>query len=305
TFPFSVVAALLFFFNWEKHHSVLRHALLRRTGGMVVYGFVLVCAAAALAKPFLFTELFKNVANSVPQPLILLQWASIVDWLSFLFEIMFGIGVQIYLILMVYSWVRGLNFTTRHLMDFAIRRFSYVMKWTALGLLLSSLFINLPLILVNFPVVLQAAQSENLALQKHFHSLADYFGPETFFHFVDYVGRPVMAGFFILFSGMQIILTFHSESLVKAFKDYLHFLRKEAWSVAGWLFIAFFNFYILAVLNGAMKEGFAEDNGPAIAWSLIYPLLNAFIGGWMLASWVCLYKRSETGRVRDEHWVKY
>ena len=289
TFPFCAIAALLFFFNWGGHHAVLLRALRHRLGGLglLAYAGVLVCAVAALVKPLLFTPLFLKLAYSMRDPLGLLQCASIIDWLSFLFEIMFGIGVQIYLILMVYAWVRGLNFTTGHLMDFAIRRFSFVMKWTAWGLLLSTLLIKLPLILLNFPAA------------------TDYFGQQNIIHFHQHVGRPVMAVFFILFSGMQVILTFHSESLVKALRDLGHFLLKEAWPVAGYLLIAFVHFYIITALDQAMRAGFGADNGPAIAWSLVYPLLDAFVGGWMLASWVCLYKRSETGRVRDEHWIKY
>jgi hypothetical protein len=296
TFPFSAVAAVLFFVNWEGHHAVLLRALRHKFGGWgwLVYAGILLCAAAALAKPFLFTALFLKAANSMEEPLRLLQWSSVIDWLSFLFEIMFGICVQIYLILMVYIWVRGLNFTHRHLVDFAIRRFSYVMKWSAVGMLLGTALIYLPMIAANIP-----------ELTRHFGGFGRYFEPDTVFYFVDHMGRPAMAVFLIVFSGMQVILTFHSESLAKAARDLFHFLRKDAWTVGWYLVVAFLHFYFLAVLDTAVRTGFGEGSAPAYAWRLFYPLLAAFVGGWMLAAWVCLYKRSGTGRVRDENWIQY
>lgn len=290
TFPFSAIASVLFFLNWGGHHAVLLHALRRRFDGWgwLIYGGILLCAVSALMKPFLYSALLLRAGTIIP-PLLLLQCSFVVDWLSFLFEIMFGILVQIYLILMVYAWVRGLGFTHRHLMDFAIRRFSFVMKWTSIVMLLSTLFIHLPLISANFPAV------------------ANYFDiePDTIFYYLNHVARPVLAAFFILFSGMQIILTFHSESLGKAACDFLYFLRKDAWPLGWYLAIAFLHFYILTVLDGALGKGLGEGTAAGFAWRLAYPLLSAFLAGWLLASWVCLYKRSEAGRVHAGDWIKY
>jgi hypothetical protein len=114
-----------------------------------------------------------------------------------------------------------------------------------------------------------------------------------------------MAAFFIVFCSMQVVLTFHGESLGSAIRDHFHFIGREWLPAGGFLLAAFVHFYLLSVVDLAIRRGFGGDTGPVLAWSLFYPLLNAFIGGWLLAAWVCLYKRSGTGRVRDENWIKY
>ena len=219
--------------------------------------------------------------------MFLLQCGLVIDWLSFLFEIMFGTGVQIYLILMVYAWVRGLNFTHRHLIDFAIRRFSFVMKWAMLVMVASTLLIHLPSILSGVP------------------PFTHWISPDLLPEYIHRIARPIMAAGLILFFSVQIVLTFHGESLGRAICDHFHFIRKEWWPVGWFLAVAFGSFYILSTLNTAIQQGFCNDTGPTLVWRLFYPLLNAFVGGWLLASWVCLYKRSETGRVRDENWIQY
>ena len=291
TFPFSAIAAVMFLFNWDGHHAVLARALRRRFGGpgWIIHFGILLCAVAAIVKVLLYSPLLP-VLNSFVPGLSLLQCSFVVDWLSFLFEIMFGVCVQIYLILMVYAWVRGLNFTHQHLMDFAIRRFSFVMKWSAIVMFLSTLLIHLPLIFTNVPPF------------SHFMS------PDLMPHYVDHIARPILVAFLFLFSGIQIILTFHSESLRKAMRDYFHFLRKDAWSISWFLLVAVVHFYFLNVLNGLMNAGFASNEGVTaltVVWRLFYPLLAAFVSGWLLASWVCLYKRSEAGRVHAGDWIKY
>jgi len=304
TFPFSAIAALLFLVNWDGHHGVLFRALRRRFDGFgwLIHFGILLCAIAALVKPFLFGPLLLVMGSRMPG-LPLLECSFFVDWLSFLFEIMFGVCVQIYLILMVYAWVRGLNFTRQHLLDFAIRRFSFVMKWSAIMMLVSTVFISLPQIVTVIP------------------PFTHYVSPvSVLFYYNDHVARPLLVAFLVLFSGMQIILTFHSETLRKAFGDYLHFLRKDWWPLIWFLIVAFIHFYALNVLNGVVSAGFANlpeqtagadfEKGSVItvvtvAWRVIYPLLAAFVGGWMLATWVCLYKRSEAGRIHADNWIKY
>ncbi len=304
TFPFSSIAALLFLVNWDGHHGVLFRALRRRFDGLgwVIYFGILLCAVAALVMPLLYGPLLLVLDGKMPG-LRLIECSYIVVWLSFLFELMFGVCVQIYLILMVYAWVRGLNFTRRNLLDFAIRRFSFVMKWSGIVMLLSTLFISLPQIITVVPPFTHYVPEKSVL-----------------FYYNDHVARPLLVGFLLLFSGMQIILTFHSETLRKAFGDYLHFLRKDGWAVFWFLVVAFIHFYALNVLNGVINAGFANlpeqtaggdfEKGSVITvftlvWRVTYPLLAAFVGGWMLATWVCLYKRSEAGRVHADNWIKY
>jgi hypothetical protein len=288
TFPFSAIAALMFLANWGGHHATLLRALRRRFDGpgWLVYSGILICAVAAIIKPVMYGPSLLILSQHI-QGVWLLQCSFVIDWLSFLFEYLFGVCVQIYLILMVFAWVRGLHFTHQHLLDFAIRRFSFVMKWSAIVMLLSTLFIHLPLVLSNT------------------EAFSSRFSADLISQFIDRVSRPVLAVFLILFSGMQIILTFHSESLSKALRDHMNFMRKDGWHVAWYLFIAALHFYALAVVNEAVRQGFGDGTAITIAWRLFYPLLAAFVCAWMLAAWVCLYKRSEAGRIHAENWIKY
>lgn len=287
TYPLSALAAILFLINWEGHHAVLNRAVRKRFGGFgwIVYFGILLCALAAIAKPALYASL--PTLNHAVSGLLLLQLASVIDWLSFLFEYMFGILIQIYLILLVYVWVRAVKFTRAHLIDFAIRRFSYVMKWASIVMLLSTLFIHLPLIFLNF------GSFTNLLPERGVLS------------FIDRVARPLIAVFLILFSTIQIILTFHSESLRKAFRHHFAFVKKHAWPLVWFVFLATFHFLLVDLVNLAVERGMGEGTAIVLAWRLVFPILAAVVSAWMLATWVCLFKRLETGQASEQDWIKF
>ncbi len=288
TFPFSAIAAIMLLGNWENHHSTLRKALRKRFGrfGWVVHLGIVICAVGAILKPVLFGPSLLAL-NRVAPGLLLLQWSSIIDWLSFLFEYLFGICIQIYLILMVYAWVRGLNFTPVHLLDFAIRRFSFVVKWASLVMLVSTLLIDAPRI---------------YAMLFHFDDSPFI---ENTFTYIDWVARPVLAVLLVLFATMQITLTFHSESFRAALGDHFGFLRRNWWELTWFLLIAALHFFLLNFLNQMIIHGFGEETATTFAWSLIYPLLAAVVSGWLLATWVCLFKRCETVHPHVQSWFKF
>ncbi len=56
---------------------------------------------------------------------------------EFLFEYLLGVGVQIYLILLCYAWIRGMTFDFDGLRRFALRRFAYVVQWAVVVLAIS------------------------------------------------------------------------------------------------------------------------------------------------------------------------
>ena len=151
TYPFSALAAALLLTNWDGHYKVLRRALSRRFGrlGWVISLAISLCALAAILKPALYATL--PALGHWFNGRFLLQGSALVDWMSFLFEYLLGVCIQVYLILMVYAWVRGTAFRKAQLLDFAIRRLSYVLKWAGVVMLLSTLCIHLPLILINVP----------------------------------------------------------------------------------------------------------------------------------------------------------
>jgi hypothetical protein len=284
TFPLAAVAAVLLLLNRGGHHVVLWRALRRRFGraALLPYAGILVCAIAAIAKPFTYV-----VARHI-DPLLWYQWAPVVVWLAFLFEYLFGVCLQLYLILMAYCWVRGIAFEHGHLLDFAIRRCGSVLKWAAVVMLLSSAFIDLPLILKNFP------------------SFTGIFTDDP--AKVDFrvgLARSILTAFLLATSTMQITLTFHSESLREALRDHLRFLFRHWWPYLWFLMIATLHFLLVALLDRAVQTAFGEGTAPGIAWQLFVPWLAAMVAAWLLASWVCLYRRCDTGRKQSENWIAF
>jgi len=288
TFPCSAVAAFLLLVNWEGHHVVLNRALRRRFGiaGWLVYFAISLCALAAIAEPFLYGPILPALNDAFPHSgLLLLQTSLVIDWLSFLFEYLFGVCVQIYIILLAYVWVRGLSYTPTHLLDVAIRRSSFVLKWAAAVMFLSSLLFNVPSILSTMPKFARFAEPMTTEASTH-------------------AARLLMSVFLIFFSTVQITLVFHSESLRRALRDHLRFLRSHWWPFAWFSVIAGLHFFLLKVLDLSLVRGFGERTGVILLWRLLYPITVALMAGWLLSAWVCLFKRCETGRVHDD-WIRF
>lgn len=289
TFPVSAVAAIMLLANWEDHHSTLRKALRKRFGthAWLVHAGIVLCAVSAILAPVLFGPSLLYL-NRVAPGLLLIRWASLIDWFSSLFAYLFGVGVQVYLILVVYTWLRGITWTSIHLMDLSIRRFSFVVKWAAVVLAVSALLIDLPRLSV---------------------LLFRFDDPDFFNHtftYIDRIARPLLALFLIFFSTMQITLTFHSESVRKAIGQHWQFLRRFGWQFFWFLLVAAIHLFALAWLNRWLLLGFSGDSTSAgLVWSFIYPLIAASLAAWLLSSWVSLYKRCETGRVESPDWIPF
>jgi len=288
TFPLSAIAAILLLANWEGHHATLRNALRKRMGkrAWIVHTGILICAISAIVKPVLFGPSLIYL-NRIAPGLVLVRWTSIVDWFSSMFEYLFGVGVQVYLILVVYTWLRGITWTPIHLMDLAIRRFSFVVKWAAIVMAFSSLLIDLPRIAA-------------------FFRFDDTRFLVNTLNYTDHFSRPLLSLFLIFFSTMQITLTFHSETLGKAMAQHWIYLRRYWWQIGWFLVIAGIHLFGLALLDHWLMLGFGGDSTSAgLIWSFVHPLLGAFLAAWLLASWVSLYKRCETGRVQTQDWIPF
>lgn len=289
TFPLAAIAAVLLLANWDGHQMVLQRALRRRykLWGWAAYAGILVCAFAVIAKVLLYAAP-PLLHFEGRWALLWFQWSPVVAWVSFLFEYFFGVCIQIYLILLAYCWVRGITFDQAKLLDFAIRRFSFVMKWAAVVVVLSSLFLDLPLILKNF-----APFQEILA--------AD----ESTMDFRIRLARSILAGFLLIFPTMQITLTFHNESIVKALRDHGTFLRNHWWRFSWFLIIAALHFYLFTALNLVCIRALGEGTAPGILWSFLAPWLNGIVGAWLLASWVCVFRNCDHARSPQENWIKF
>src|SRR3984893_5602810 len=280
TYPLSVVAAVLMVMNWRGLHSALVRALRRRYRfrGYLIYLILLLSALAAFLKPIVFWAL--PVWGGLLPTAELLQVSASVDAASFIFEYLFGVYIQVYLIAVCFAWIRGLSFEEGELFRFAVRRFSYVLKWAGIVVLVSILFVRLPLLLayfVNIPGVL------------------DYLPVERF----------LMSGLIIAFCSMQISLALHNETLREAFRAHLEFLRENAARLAWFLVICGIHFFCIMICDAIVRSAIADRLGALFLWKLSFAFLRGVITGWLLASWVCLFRQCETGRISGEKWIQY
>jgi hypothetical protein len=280
TYPLSVAAAVLIVMNWRGLHGALVRALRQRyrLGGSLIYLILLLSALAAFLKPIAFWAL--PVWGGLLPAAGLLQISASVDAASFIFEYLFGVYIQVYLIAVCFAWIRGLSFEEGELFRFAMRRFSFVLKWAGIVVLVSLLIVRMPLLLayfVNIPGVL------------------DYLPVE----------RVVMSSLIIGFCSMQISLALHNETLGEAFRAHREFLRGHAGRVGWFLLICALHFFFLTA-GDAIVRGAISDRVVSLALlKCVFVCARGFITGWLLASWVCLFRRGESGHVYQQSWIQY
>jgi hypothetical protein len=275
TYPLSIIAAILILGNWRGLHGTLFSALLRRfrLGGFLIYLVVLLSAIAALLKPIAFWLLSRS-ENLIPMEELLRISASI-DATAFIFEYLLGVYIQVYLIMVCFAWIRGLSFEEGHLFRFGVRRFSFVLKWAGLVLVAWMLLVKIPLAL--FPEVL-----------------------DTF-----YRPRLAMCLFIIAFACVQVSLALHNEGLVDAIRAHLRFMRRN-WGRFGWfIIICALHFFIIMACDAIVRGAAADRIMPLIIWKCFFVAARGFITGWLLASWVCLFRHYETASIGQEHWIQY
>lgn len=282
TFPLSALVAALFLVNWRGYQAALFRAFRRRLGGAAgpgVHAGLLLCAVAALVKPGLFGVLPRF--NAFLGADALEQIGEIINWLGFIFEYLLSVGLQIYLVLLCFAWIRGLRFDFDELRRFALRRFSFVLKWPGVILGLSTLGISGPTILVSFRPFSGPEGSARLV------------GALTF-------SRWALAILILAACSVQITLVFHNESLRQALAAHSRLLRRHGLAIGWFGATALLHLFLLALLNATLEHGFGRGTWPALLWSLLYPLAWAALAGWLLASWVALFRRCEPGHAESE-----
>ena len=280
TYPLSVVAAVLMVVNWRGLHGALLRALRKRYrfGSYFIYLILLLSALASLLKPIVFWRL-PEWGGMVPAA-GLLQISATVDAVAFIFEYLFGVYIQIYLITVCITWIRGVSFEEGALFRFAMRRFSYVLKWAGIVVLLSTLIVRLPLLLAYFMDI---------------PNVLDYLPLE----------RVVMSGLIIAFCSVQISLALHNETLAAAIRSHRQFIRENAGRFGWFLFICGIHFFLLIGSDAVVRGAISDRLVALFSWKCIFVFLRGLITGWLLASWVCLFRQSETGRVEQESWIRY
>ncbi len=280
TYPLSALAAVLLLFNWRGLHRTFFSALQQRfkLWGYPIYLAVVLSAIAAIFKPIVFWRL--PAWGAVVPEAALLQTSASVDAAAFPFEYLFGVYIQVYLITVALAWIKGLSFTEEGLFKFAMRRFAYVLKWAGLVVVVSMLLLRLPLWLA------------------YFVSLPGV---------IDYqeAARYAMSALLLAFCSMQISLVLHNEKLREAFRAHRQFLAKNAVRLGWFLLIAALHFFLLAAIDAIVRGAIADRMAALIVWKTFYVGARGLVTGWMLASWVCLFRQCETGRIDQETWIRY
>jgi hypothetical protein len=280
TYPLSVAAAVLLLLNWRGLHRELLGALRKRFHwwAYLIYVVLVLSAIASLFKPIVFWRL--PAWRAVVPEAWLFQTAASVDAVAFIFEYLFGVYVQVYLITVCLAWIKGLSFTEVGLLQFAMRRFSYVLKWAGIVTCASLIIVRLPLLLAYFielPGVLDYQQHE----------------------------RALMGTLLVLFASVQISLVLHNESLKAALRAHWQFVRRNAVRFAWFLLVCALHFFALVALDAIVRSAVGERVAGIVAWKIIYVTARGLVTGWLLASWVCLFRQCETGRANQETWIAY
>ena len=272
TFPVSVLCGFLFLANYRGLTGELGYALLRRyrIWGWVWLGLLAACALASLLKPLTILALPELVTILSLQELLVAS--SLINGLSFAFEYLLGTCLQVYLLLIAYGWVRGLHFRRARVLQFAVRRMGFVLKW-ALVIVVATLA------LIHLPLFVEAWLT------------GDPIGWRTLV-LVETVSRPTLAAIMLLLATVQIRLVLHNDSLRGALAAHGRFLRMHGLSCLVFLLAGFSVLFSLQIL----RLGGAAWFGAVIfkqVWSIVLEIGGAISGGWILASWVCFYKRCE------------
>ena len=280
TYPLSILAAIFLLINWRGLHGALFRALGKRYGiwGYVIYAVLLFSAVATLLKPIAYWRLPEPGGNISAAGL--LQISATIDAVAFIFEYLFGVYIQVYLITVCLAWVKGLSFGEEDLFKFAMRRFSYVLEWAGIVVIAGTLIVRAPLLLAYF---------------RNVPGVLDYLPLERF----------IMSALIIMFASVQISLVLHNETLRAALSAHREFIRRNAFRFGWFLLIAALHFFFLTACDAIVRTAVADRVVAVIIWKIFYVLARGLITGWLLASWVCLFRRCETRRANQETWIRY
>jgi len=279
TYPLSVLAAVLMVINWRGLHGALLRSLWKRYRfwSYFIYAILLLSGLASLFKPIVFWRL-PEWGRLLPAS-GLLQISATVDAVAFIFEYLFGVYIQVYLITVCLAWVKGVSFEEGELFRFAMRRFSYVLKWAGVVVLFSTLLVRLPLLLAYFTNI---------------PGVLDYLP----------IQRCVMSGLIIAFCSVQISLALHNESLGDALRAHRRFIWRNTGPLGWFLLICGIHFFGIMICDAVVRGAIADRLGALFLWKFIFACLRGVITAWLLASWVCLFRQREALRLHQEKWIQ-
>ena len=104
---------------------------------------------------------------------------------------------------------------------------------------------------------------------------------------------------------MQISLVLHNETLREAFRAHWQFVRRHSYRLVWFLIICALHYWFLSLADSVIRAAATERLLALLLWKICYVLARAFVTGWLLASWVSLFRQCEIGRVNRESWIRY
>jgi hypothetical protein len=274
TFPISAIFAFLLLINSGGVFNELTRALTRRLGrggAALIVVLLVISALAAIVKPVAFLmlpEIAERVSVLIPQA---------VNLLSCVFELLLGIYFLTYLMLVAFAWLRGIHFNRHRLRMMALRRTGFVLKWSLLVAGLATLLIILPGYAGLFVASGDSAASGGQ-------------------QFATYIGKPFVTIVALVFCPVQAILVFHNESLRQALRDSIHLMRTKWLLIVPFLVVVFIPYLCLEMASNYLLAGFGRDSAAGLGSGLLVVWVEALVAGWLIASWVCLYKGLNAGR---------
>jgi hypothetical protein len=276
SYPTSALAAFLFLINWRGYQMQLLRATKDRLGRcwLGVYLGLVLCALAAFCKPIFSLSIYW--LNHYFEGFLLLRAGAVIDWLSFQFEYLFGLVIQILLVVITFIWIRGLNSEPGRTFEFALKRVVFAAKWAGIVLLASFLLIHLPLLISYLWIAQQTDFTNGVIL------------------YIDQTARPIISVALILFCSIQISLILHNETLREAVHEHARIARRHWFRIVAFLVVAGLHLFAFTWTNDLIVEAFPKNSVPNLLFSALFTLARAFLAAWFLASWVCLYRASQT-----------
>ena len=117
--------------------------------------------------------------------------------------------------------------------------------------------------------------------------------------------RLAMCVLIIVFASVQVSLALHNEGLGEAIRAHFRFLRRN-WTRFGWfLLICALHFSFLMACDAIARGAIGDRMIALMIWKTFFVVVRGFVTGWLLASWVCLFRRYESGALSQEHWIQY
>lgn len=274
TFPLSAWFALFLIFNSGGLFAELARALRRRLGawrGSALVLALVLGALAAIAKPAVYL-LLPEIADRTP------VWIPLgLNLLSTAFELLLGLFFLTYLMLMAHAWRRGLHFERVNLRLLAMRRTGFVIRWSLLLLAFAAAFVVAPTYLG-----LLVAPEDPLAAQCAWIAA--------------WIGRPLVVGFALVFLATPAILVFHNEPLRPALREARGFFSRHVLSMSLFLGAVYGPFLAVGMAADYANVRLGAETLAALGVRVLAALIEALLAGWLIASWVCLYKSLSVGR---------